>query len=113
MGATWRSGLAQVTSKLLLAWEASPPTTVSGVAFRLLRQTPTRHPERVINVRSGKVRVAVVVGAAVEPRDPVLDRVARGQHEHRRPDAIGAQRPDSGKPVDAGQHDVEDDGVIG
>src|SRR3954466_2304404 len=29
MGATWPSGLVQVTSKLLVAREASPPTTVS------------------------------------------------------------------------------------
>ena len=33
---------------------------LARVVFRLLRQTPTRYPERVVKVRGGKVRVAAV-----------------------------------------------------
>jgi hypothetical protein len=54
----------------------------------------------------------VVVGAAVEPGDPVRDRVARGQHQHRRPDACGAQPPARLEAVDARQHHVEHDRAV-
>jgi transposase len=33
---------------------------LARVVFRLLRQTPTKYPERVVEVRSGKVRVAAL-----------------------------------------------------
>ena len=33
---------------------------LARVVFRLLRQTPTRHRERVVKVRSGTVRVAAL-----------------------------------------------------
>ena len=54
----------------------------------------------------------VVVGAAVETRDAILDRVPRGQHQHRYPDS-GAAQPAAGlEAVQAGQHHVEDDRVV-
>ena len=55
----------------------------------------------------------VVVGAAVEAGDAVLDRVARGEHEHGRPDAVVAQPAADLEAVDAGQHHVEHDRVVG
>ena len=49
----------------------------------------------------------VVVGAGVEPLDPRLDRVARGQHEDR--DVVGApQRLGHLDPVEPRQPEVED-----
>ena len=54
----------------------------------------------------------VVVGAAVEAGDAVLDRVARGEHEHGRPDAVVAQAAADLEAVDAGQHHVEHDRVV-
>jgi hypothetical protein len=55
----------------------------------------------------------VVVGAAVEPGHAILHGVAGGQHQHRRPDALGAQAPADLEAVDARQHHVEDHGVVG
>ena len=55
----------------------------------------------------------VVVGAAVEAGDAVLDRVARGQHQHGRPDAGAAQPPAGLEAVEARQHHVEHDRVVG
>ncbi len=54
----------------------------------------------------------VVVGAAVEAGDPVLERAAGGQHQHRRPDPLLAQAPAGLEAVDAGQDHVEDDRVV-
>jgi hypothetical protein len=54
----------------------------------------------------------VVVGAAVEPGDPVADRVARGQHHDRRPDSLAPQHAADLEAVDPRQHDVEDDRVV-
>ena len=53
----------------------------------------------------------VVVGARVEPRDAVVDGVARGEHQHRRPVAAGAHPAAHLQPVDPGHRDVEHDGV--
>ena len=43
----------------------------------------------------------VVVGARVEALDPILHRVTRGEHQHRRPDTVLAQRPARREAVDA------------
>jgi len=55
----------------------------------------------------------VVVGARVEPRDPVAHRVAGGEHQHGHPDTRGAEPPAGLKPVDPGQHHVQHDRVVG
>jgi hypothetical protein len=55
----------------------------------------------------------VIVGAEVESRHLVVDGVARGQEEDRTPDALLAERPEHLEAVAAGQHDVEDDEVVG
>ena len=54
----------------------------------------------------------VVVGAGVEAADAILDRVARGQHQHRRPDAVRAQPAADLDAVHAGEHQVEHDRVV-
>ena len=54
----------------------------------------------------------VIVGAAVEAGDPIVEGAARGQHQDRRPDAVAAQAPAGLEAVDPGQHHVEDDGVV-
>lgn len=55
----------------------------------------------------------VVVGAGVQPVDAVGDAAARGQHEHRRADAGGADRPQDTDAVQPGQHAVQDHQVVG
>ena len=54
----------------------------------------------------------VVVGAAVEPGDAVVDGVARRQHQHRRPHAGGAQPAADLEAVHVRQHHVEHDRVV-
>ena len=55
----------------------------------------------------------IVVGAHVEPGDAILDRVARRQHQHRRPATLLPQLCQRLEPVDARQHHVEHDRVVG
>ena len=54
----------------------------------------------------------VVVGADVEAADAVADLSARGEHEDRRPALALAQRAADLEAVAAGEHHVEDDGVV-
>ena len=54
----------------------------------------------------------VVVGARVEPGDPVVDRVAGGEHQHRRAVAGVAQAAADLQAVDPGHRDVEHDRVV-
>ena len=51
----------------------------------------------------------VVVGAGVEPGDPVRDRVARREHQDGCPVPLPPHSPADGQPVDRGHEDVEDD----
>ncbi len=55
----------------------------------------------------------VVVGAGVEPLDPVADGVARGQHQDRDAVAAAAQPPGDVEAVEAGHHHVENERVGG
>ena len=55
----------------------------------------------------------VVVRACVEAPDPVADPVPGRQQQHRDPAARFAQPPAHPDPVQAGQHDVEDDRPVG
>src|SRR3954466_15830411 len=54
----------------------------------------------------------IVVRAGVETRHAVLDRVARGQHDHRGPDPFLTQPLARLEAVDARQHHVQDDRVV-
>mgnify|MGYP003694615697 CR=1 FL=1 len=53
----------------------------------------------------------VVVGAAVETQQAIVERVARRDDEHGRLDAAPAEGPEDLKSVTAGQHQVEQDHV--
>ena len=53
----------------------------------------------------------IVVGAGVEPVDPVAHGVAGGQHQHRDAVALAPQQPAHLETVDVGQTDVEHDRV--
>ena len=55
----------------------------------------------------------VVVGAALERGHGVRDRVARGQHDHRHPGALGAELVEHLEAVQPGQPDVEHHQVVG
>jgi hypothetical protein len=61
----------------------------------------------------GKGLDDVVVGAGVEPGHLVLDAVLGREHEDRRVDALGPEVAADGEPVLLGQHDVQDDEVVG
>jgi hypothetical protein len=54
----------------------------------------------------------VVVRSGIETGDAILDRVARGEHEHGSPNACIAQAAARLVPAPAGQHHVEDDDVV-
>src|SRR5258708_3472336 len=54
----------------------------------------------------------VVVGAGVQPRDPVLDRGPGGQHQDRRLDSLGANLAANLESVHPRQHHVPDDQVV-
>ena len=51
----------------------------------------------------------VVVGAGVEALDAIVDRVARGEHQHGRPVTGLPQAPADLEPVEPRHRDVEDD----
>jgi hypothetical protein len=55
----------------------------------------------------------VVVGARLQPRDAVVDGIARGEHQHRRAVAGVAHPPADLEPVEAGHQHVEQHGVGG
>src|SRR6266566_3739413 len=54
----------------------------------------------------------VVIRARVEAVDAIADRIARGEHQHRCPDALLAKLPAGREAVESGQHHVEDDRVV-
>ena len=53
----------------------------------------------------------IVVGAGIEPVDPIGDRVARGQEQDRQGQAFRTQSATDRQAVDSGHGDVEDDQV--
>ena len=54
----------------------------------------------------------IVIGAGIQPPDPVLDRVAGGEKENGSPPTGGPQLPAHLKAVQAGEHHIQDDRVI-
>ena len=88
----------------------SPTSSTAGRSCWPRRASARRRAEQLgERERLGQV----VVGAAVEAGHAVLDRVARREHQHRRPDAVVAQPPAGLEAVDARQHHVQDDRVVG
>jgi hypothetical protein len=81
---------------------------------RALRRPPTEEgPEPAEELGEGERLDQVVVRPSVEPGDPVGDGVASGQHEDRDRDAPPPELLAHGEAVEDGEHDVEDDGVVG
>jgi hypothetical protein len=90
--------------------QAQRPDLQDGGA---LRQAPAgERPQPREQLGEGERLGQVVVGAAVQAGDPVVDAVARGQHEDRRPHAGLPQLPADVEAVAAGQHHVQQDGVV-
>ena len=87
----------------------SPTSSTTG---RSTGAAPRERPQPREQLGERERLGQVVVGAAVEPGDAVLDRVARGQHQDRRPDAVVAQPAAGLEAVDARQHHVEHDRVV-
>ena len=54
----------------------------------------------------------VVVGAAVEAGDPILDPITRRQHQDRRPHPGGTQPATRLEAVQPGQHHIQHDRVV-
>ena len=53
----------------------------------------------------------IIVGSLLQPVDAIVDRAERGQHQHRRRHACGAQRAQHRQAVEPGQHAIEDDEI--
>ena len=75
------------------------------------RAPPQQRPYAREQLVVGERLHEVVVGAAVETADPVVDRVARGQHENRHIVRRRAQSPADLDAVESGQHEVQHDEV--
>ena len=87
--------------------EVAEPQRRAVLAGRAAQQRPQPRLELLERERLDEV----VVGARVQAGDAVVDRVARGEHQHRRAVAGVAQPPAHLEPVDVRHRDVEHDGV--
>jgi hypothetical protein len=77
------------------------------------RRAPHERPQPREQLGEGERLRQVVVGARVEPAHAVLDGVARGEHDDRRPDARGAHPPARLDAVHVRHQDVEHHRVVG
>ncbi len=89
-----------------------------GIAERLaladpVAGTPQQRPQPSLQLTQRERLDQVVVGTDVQALDPVVDRVAGGQHQHGRAVARLAQSPAHLQAVEPGHQDVQDDGVGG
>ena len=78
-----------------------------------LEAPPQQRAQSGQQLRQGERLDQVVVGAGIEPLDPVVDGVARGEHQDRRVVTGAAHAAAHGEPVDVGQPEVEDQRVRG
>jgi len=80
---------------------------------RPLRRHPARERSQAGEQLLERERLdEVVVRATVEPFDSVLNRVTRGQDQHRRPDTALSHLAARGQPILTRQHHVEHDHVV-
>ncbi len=49
----------------------------------------------------------IVISTAIQARYPILDRIARGKHQHRRPHPLVAHPPARLKTIDPRQHHIK------
>ena len=97
---TWRAAVSIVRSP---SWSVGRRVAVGAANHGVDAGDELRERERL-----GQV----VVGAKVEAADAIVNHVAGGQDEHRRPDAVGASRLQHRPAVELRQHQVENDGVV-
>ncbi len=74
-------------------------------------RAPSERSEPRRNLLVGERLDDVVVGAGIEPGDPVRDAVPRREHQDRDAAAAGPHPPGDLEPVDVGQADIEDQGI--
>ena len=72
-----------------------------------------QRPQPGDHLAEGEGLDQVVVRTSIEAGDTIVDRVARGEHQDRALDAPIAKAAGDLEAVQPGQHDVEDDGVVG
>ena len=95
-------------------WAARIEAQVAHLDRRrpLARRAPHDRPQAREQLGERERLRQVVVGAGVEAADPVADRVAGGEHQHRHPHLALAQAAQGRETVDGRQHHVEQDGVV-
>jgi hypothetical protein len=69
--------------------------------------TPRQRPDACHQLRRGEGLDEIVVRTQFQPPDPVLDRIARRQQQHRHDTAARAQAPHDFESIHAGQADIE------
>ena len=70
--------------------------------------------QRAMSSAPGEGLDEVIVGAQVQAFDAVIDGVAGGEAEDGGVDLVALRRSwQEGETIDAGQHDVEDDEIVG
>ena len=73
----------------------------------------SERPDARLQFRRCEGLAQVIVRPQVEPPHPVVERVARGQHQHRHPVALPPQGLKHREAVDVGQSHIEHDQRIG
>ena len=101
---------ALVTSRVTRSSDTSPATR--RVASRRVRGAAHERLDAGKQLREGERLRQVVVRAALEAADPVLDRALRAQEEHGDLAARRAQPADEAQPVEPRKHHVDDRGVV-
>ena len=79
----------------------------------LRRAAPRECSDSREELREGERLREVVVGARVQPQDPILHRVACRQHQDGSRRAGLSNATQGLETVDVGEHDVEDQDVVG
>jgi len=105
----WISELPRRTSRVAGSRWRSPTSSAAGRSGSPLR---TSAPQPGEKLGEGERLDEIIVRSGVEARDPILDRVACSEDQHRGPVAVAPQLPARLESVDARQHHVEDDRVV-
>ena len=104
---------ATVTEPARLVEDDRAVGQVGAVRARGRLRSPAQRAQARRELLVGKRLRQVVVGAGVQPGDPVVQRIAGGEHDDRRRAAASPEPPGDLEPVDVGQADIEDDRIEG
>jgi hypothetical protein len=78
--------------------------------------TPPGPAEQGLNasdqLRHGEWLGQIIIGAGIEPGNPVLDRIASGENQDRERLAHTPRRPEDGHTVAVGQTEVQHHGIV-